>query len=530
VFYRGKQIPISPDVAHQISLRAAEIVRRTAPVGPNNSRRLVRATWQRGQIGIHIPPQAIHLLYLDQGIQPFVMTALEGKAQGLDEPILTPRGWVPMGLLAVGDEVIGSSGQATRIVRVFPQGELEQYLVNFSDGTFARCSGDHLWTVRRRNLYHRTVSTEYLSRMMHETWSVDTPGPIEFSPGGVLPIHPYLLGVLLGDGCIVSASPAISAGEGEEAVIDEVKKVLPEEFSMYRSNSYPNSSVSWRIVAGKKGWNAGGYHGKDNQRNPLSEALRKLNLWGKRAWEKHIPEEYLFASIRDRLMVLQGLLDTDGHCQLFNGVPYVGFTSTSKDLADGVANLARSLGGRASVNTCKRFRQDRTCWRVTLSLPQDLIPFRAPLEKRLNRYLTTISNRKGKADRKYIQSVVAEGVRVPMQCISVEAEDGLYVTSGYTLTHNTIPIRGPNGSISFRVAKNVGKPQILTRDEGGKIIYSKIRWRFPGVEPMNFIQPALTQAIQEYFRSMKSDDMVEALQNSGGELGKFFGRFKKVGA
>lgn len=88
IYYKGKMVQVSPAVAHQISLRAAEIVRRTAPRGEKNSRRLVRATWQKGQVGIHIPPEAIHLLYLDRGIQPRIMKELEGKTI----PIRTPGG------------------------------------------------------------------------------------------------------------------------------------------------------------------------------------------------------------------------------------------------------------------------------------------------------------------------------------------------------------------------------------------------------------------------------------------------------
>lgn len=121
------------------------------------------------------------------------------------------------------------------------------------------------------------------------------------------------------------------------------------------------------------------------------------------------------------------------------------------------------------------------------------------------------------------------GVHVPPAAMHL-----LYLDQGIkpfimtSLEGKTIPIRGPGGAISFRVAKDVGKPSILTRDENGQIIYSKIRWRYPGVEPMNFIQPAIRQAIQEYFQSLDSGKMIEALQASGGELGKFFNRFKKA--
>jgi hypothetical protein len=45
---------------------------------------------------------------------------------------------------------------------------------------------------------------------------------------------------------------------------------------------------------------------------------------------------------------------------------------------------------------------------------------------------------------------------------------------------------------------------------------------------MNFIQPAIRQAIREYFQAVKSKDMMESLQETPGEIGKFFKRFKKA--
>jgi len=123
------------------------------------------------------------------------------------------------------------------------------------------------------------------------------------------------------------------------------------------------------------------------------------------------------------------------------------------------------------------------------------------------------------------------GVHIPPQAIHL-----LYLDQGIkpfvmkSLEGKTIPIRGPGGTISFRVAKNVGTPQVMARDERGRIVYSKLSWRYPGVEPMNFIQPAIRQAIQEYFDSLDSEDMMEQLQSMPGPIGEFFQRFKKVGA
>lgn len=121
------------------------------------------------------------------------------------------------------------------------------------------------------------------------------------------------------------------------------------------------------------------------------------------------------------------------------------------------------------------------------------------------------------------------GVHIPPQAIHL-----LYLDQGIkpfvmkALEGKTIPIRNPNGSISFRRAKNVGTPQILARDERGRVNYTKLSWRFPGVEPMNFIQPALRQAITEYFQGLSGSDMLEQLQAMPGEIGRFFQRIRKA--
>lgn len=77
--YYSNDLQIPADVAHRISLRAAEIARQNAPRGPRNSRARIRATSSTGKIGIYVPPSAEHLIYLDAGIAPFVMYSLEGK-------------------------------------------------------------------------------------------------------------------------------------------------------------------------------------------------------------------------------------------------------------------------------------------------------------------------------------------------------------------------------------------------------------------------------------------------------------------
>lgn len=91
-----------------------------------------------------------------------------GKAQPLDEPVLTPTGWVNMGDLKVGDEVVGSSGGPTVVTGVYPQGKLDTYLLTFDDGSSTRCSLDHLWKVDRATHDVRPAGVVTLRDMLSE--------------------------------------------------------------------------------------------------------------------------------------------------------------------------------------------------------------------------------------------------------------------------------------------------------------------------------------------------------------------------
>src|SRR5699024_5012755 len=64
------------------------------------------------------------------------------------------------------------------------------------------------------------------------------------------------------------------------------------------------------------------------------------DLCGTRA----IPEEYFEGSIEQRYQLLQGLMDTDGLIARTNGRYPVTFKVTSKQLAEDVQRLGRSLG------------------------------------------------------------------------------------------------------------------------------------------------------------------------------------------
>lgn len=448
-----------------------------------------------------------------------------------------------MGALAVGDAVIGSDGKPTGVTGIFPQGVLERFRVTFSDGTSARCSADHLWQVKRGNGgtgRWEVRTTEYLRTRLKTRWQVGLVKPVQFEGISSLPVDPYLLGALLGDGGLTNSSPCLSA-DGN-AVVNEVRAVLPEGLEIRKTSA---SNYSWSITSGRRG----------TRSNPLSRALRQLGVNGLYSHEKYVPAIYMAAPENDRLALLQGLLDTDGSCD--RKLAGVRFHTCSPALADNVADLVRGLGGRAYVhNDGGRKGTRRQMYTVGIVMPQDMIPFRAQMPKRLHRYLASSTRRP--ALGKTIVSIEPEGFE-EMQCIAVAAEDHLYVTSGYTLTHNTVPmwIDDPTGMerknnpkartrttesgkvqvLIFRRAAKIGQRKktyrrdpktglrVLVSDKPmhypgapGRIAWREaarpwttpgktpgavhsgnigVWWRHPGLKPRSFLNASMTQAAQK---------------------------------
>ncbi len=415
-----------------------------------------------------------YLWHLEAGTNPFTMKNLAGKAQPLDEFVLTPVGWQKMGAIEPGMEVIGSDGRPTQVLAVFHQGDLDAYRVRFSDGTSVRCSADHLWSVRRTSGgtgRYEVRTTQYLLERPKTRWAVPAVAPVHLEQLD-LPLDPYLVGVFLGDGCLTGSSPTLSAGLPE--VPEQVQALLPG----MRVTKASGNNCSWTVTASNRGTRV----------NPLAEGLRRAGINGMRLGEKFIPAAYMAGSPESREALLQGLMDTDGTCSPDG---YLMFRSCSPALAENVADLVRGLGGHASLSSESEGRDGgRPMHAVSLRLPSSICPFRADLPRKA-RYAGPGRWAMGKQ----IVDIEPDGV-AEMQCLLVAAGDSLYVTSGYTLTHNTIPMwiddptgaearRNPkaerritvNGRRQIRIFRKAAKPgqrkRVAVRDGQGRLV----RWR-----------------------------------------------------
>ncbi|MCR8574324.1 helicase-related protein [Streptomyces sp. Isolate_219] len=136
-----------------------------------------------------------------------------------------------------------------------------------------------------------------------------------------------------------------------------------------------------------------------------------------------VPDAYRNAPLKDRLAVVQGLMDAGGEF-LRSGTA---FRAAPAPLADDLAWLVRSLGG--SVRLVPAPGVDGVC-DVAVALPDAFPPSRATAP--------TPGRSPGDARfRRAIHAIEYVG-RKPVQCISVGHPAHAYVTDHFTVTHNTM--------------------------------------------------------------------------------------------
>ena len=366
-----------------------------------------------------------------------------GKAQPLDAKLLTPNGWVRMGDVKVGDYVISQDGTPTMVEAVFPQGEKDIYRVVFSDGSSTECCDEHLWltqTYRERGYAQRakkagkqwacgngkvrqlseirnTITADHLGAKNHSIPMVE---PVQFSARPV-PVDPYLIGALIGDGHVGEKAVSITS-EDDELLYS---LALPDGVRA-RLNGDETRCKAWHLV------------GVESGKNPMLEAMRNLGLAGKLSHDKFVPDVYKFNSTEVRLAVLRGLMDADGWVE--KGGNTTAFTTVSRQLADDVAFLVQSFGGVA-LETEKRPHYDhngekrngRIAYRLTIKLPAHINPFH------IARKREAVIPKTSYAPTRYIVAVEHVGHK-PAQCIRVSNPSHLYVTDAFIVTHNTYTV------------------------------------------------------------------------------------------
>jgi phosphate starvation-inducible protein PhoH and related proteins len=379
--------------------------------------------------------------HLERGVVEVAPLAfMRGRAQPVSTLVLTPSGFRPIGSLRVGDLVVGSDGLPTPVLGVYPRGRREVFRVRAQDGASTLCCGEHLWRVwapedRMRGRPGRVLETRHMVGRLRRAHQhrFELPllrAPVEFEPRPV-PMDPYALGLLLGDGCLTTkTTPSFTTAD--------LELVAALEDALDGIELWRKGDVNYVLR------HVEGHRGGVIVANPVTAVLRELGLAGTHSNSKFVPEAYLFNDSTVRVAVLQGLLDTDGGPVTQRGrTCRVHYVTSSERLRDDVTFLVRSLGG--VVYSRRRPAAGRSPGRANgrpvyhrsdafvmdIRLPAGVEPFR------LQRKRTIYGEHGGGRPMRFVDAIEPEG-EAETVCIQVAAADSLYVTEDFLTTHNSL--------------------------------------------------------------------------------------------
>lgn len=363
-------------------------------------------------------------------------TPVTAMAQPLDAKVLTQGGWVRMGDIEEGDEITTPNGGVARVVGVYPQGERPIVRITMADGASTLCTWDHLWFSASRDDrkfsrgYRARTTGHVASTLLHKEKTRERPnyvipliGRVNLG-GGRLLVPPYMLGAILGDGCICESAIQFACGKGDEQIVERMQI----DASVIGARVNHIKGITYTITG--NGDHAGVYPRR--ALSPVLDGIRALGLSGCGSREKFIPAQYFAASWEDRLSLLRGLMDTDGTVDKRNGS--ASFCTVSQALRDGIVLLVRSLGGLASAGKWQQSvhegKDGLMHCKLSVSLPHGVVPFHLERKARYSRKSNGIPAHRS------IVSVEEIGV-AEAQCIMIDSPEHLYVTDDYIVTHNT---------------------------------------------------------------------------------------------
>ncbi|MGB3777139.1 MAG: replicative DNA helicase [Tunicatimonas sp.] len=345
----------------------------------------------------------------------------------------------------VGDQLMGDDSTPRRVLSL-ARGRERMYWVRQNRGMDYRVNESHILSLKRSpSGYCRTEGThtngdvlnisvsDYLDKApKFKTNYKGYKVAVEFDEKPV-PIDPYFVGLWLGDGD--RNSPRITTNDPEVvSYLQEYALVLAQEGHLTTLSTYDylDRCNQYAITKGFQG---------GTTCFSIKDELRKLSLLG----NKHIPNDYLNNTTSQRLTLLAGLIDSDGHyLQQSNGYE---ITQKNQRLSYQIKYLCDSLGFRTSLRKKKAvitaIGYESEVYRVRIYGDVHRIPVRIPRKKalpwtnRINWQVTGIKVEYDKVDDYY-------GFEI----------DGnhLFLLEDMTVTHNTAFVLSAlrNAAVDFK--------------------------------------------------------------------------------
>ena len=389
-----------------------------------------------------LPMQAVILEELAK--RPFPMYVASrgfGKAISPDELVRIKGGWAKIKDIEVGDKVYGSDGKLANVTgTTILQENLDFYKITLRDGRTIECCKDHRWKIWDKNknkdkdniVWSEVKTSELVGNYFNvrKDSKSKIPGKLTKEYRYALPInqplldedrqdfviHPYVLGVLLGDGSITQHT--ISLTNNDVELIDRFEQLLPNGYKLTRKKK--DNCYICTVVRSCKSVPA--FH----------VLIEHTGLLGCSSHTKFIPEQYKYCAYDQKLELIRGLMDTDGYSKK----SVIEYYTVSNRLSTDFLDIARSCGLH-----CKHaikeswFRNNRyaDCNRISIYTKQPVFSLARKLQ-----YVDHDISKQGqsKYDKVFITNIEYIGKK-DGHCITVDNDDHTYITKDYIVTHNS---------------------------------------------------------------------------------------------
>ena len=358
-----------------------------------------------------------------------------GKAQPLDSKVLTVSGWKTMGDVEVGDTVVTPSNTHAKVINTYFHKDKDIYEITTKSGRVVRACNEHLWIVTITNPKKGTtldvIDTDEIINLKNKNLKVYLPISEAIGSHGLsnLFIDPYVMGILIAEGCLTGGYPVFTSADKE--VVDKVD-------AWCKSSGYQltptKDGISYRIRSNVFHNDVINSKGQFTNSNEICNYLRATGLADKKSHNKFIPKEYLESSVAQRFELLRGLMDGDGTVSDSSSCSY---TTCSEQLKNDFCYLVRSLGGIAKVRTklpSYTYNGEKKTGRLSYIIS---VSFR---DNRDVFYLSRKKNKCHQRKSKHFRDEIVDIKYIGKQdakCIYIDDNEHLYLTDDFIVTHNT---------------------------------------------------------------------------------------------
>ena len=371
-----------------------------------------------------------------------------GKLFPTGTRVVTPTGYTNIENIKIGDTVCSWEG-VSKVTNKFYNSNAKIYRITFDNKDSIECCEDHLWwvkdnsfckVIKQENKRIKIRGSDWLVKSTKELleeglyfdngsgvqckrWELPQCKPVEFVEQP-LPVKPYTLGALIGDGGLTTQTISITIDNKDMSILDRIEE------DGYYVNRTPYGEYSHRVKI---------------DRDIIPEEVKK------HSYEKRIPKEYLFNTVENRIKLLQGLIDTDSWikaagCSAKIEDYYstaITYSTSSKLLAEDIKFLVETLGGIVTtwkvgmgsykVNGVKKLT--RLQYSFTIRLPREIAIQCCTLKRKLDLIINDKATNKRLPKRKIV-SIDYIGIKEGY-CLEVDDKKSSYLVENCLVTHNT---------------------------------------------------------------------------------------------